>query len=61
MNDKLTGYDYITRDFLELEGHPDFNIYAYQIAVMISSMTTEQLETIELCNLINSKTAEIGE
>lgn len=46
--EKLTGNDYLTRPYMELQSHPDFSEYAFQIIATISKMTTKEIENINL-------------
>lgn len=46
--DKLTGLDYATRPYLELQSHPDFSPIAYQTIAQIRKMSTKELEEVNL-------------
>lgn len=45
---KLTFMDYHTRSLLDLVEHPDFSQHAMRVATVITQMTTEQLEEIDI-------------
>lgn len=47
-NEPLTGYDYLSRPYLELVGHPDYSPHALRIMDRIGKMTTKQIENINL-------------
>lgn len=44
--DGLTGHDYMTRSYIELQSHPDFSERAFQAAVTVKIMNTRELELL---------------
>jgi hypothetical protein len=40
----LTGYDYVTRPYMELQSHPNFSELAYQMVAEVQTMDSNQLE-----------------
>ena len=44
--EKLTGLDYIVKPFKEIATHPDFNVNAFQKMIIISDMSSDELEKL---------------
>lgn len=47
-DEQLTGHDYVTRPYIELQGHSDFNEMAYRVATEVRTMTTRELELLSV-------------
>lgn len=52
-DEKLTGKDYMTRSYIELQSHPDFSEWAFRRIAAMKTMTTEELEKIRLKGATN--------
>lgn len=52
MSDNLIGDDYIRKPLIELQTHPTFSMHAYRVAQSFRTMTTEEIERI---NILRSK------
>lgn len=42
----LTGYDYMTRPYMELQSHPNFSETAYRAVAEVQGMNTRELELL---------------
>jgi hypothetical protein len=49
---KLTGADYMTRSYLELQGHPDFSPNAFRIVASICKMSSEEIENMNIVTIL---------
>lgn len=46
--EKLTGKDYMTMPYLELQSHPDYSKHAMKVVMAIQKMTTDELEQLTI-------------
>lgn len=46
--EELTGADYMTRPYIELRSHPDFDEDAWRVMTLIATMKTKEIKQIKL-------------